>query len=162
VACYLDKAGRITASSKLNKFLTAEAPHFNSGDRVSIIAAEGTELGTKVVVEQKYWGLIHRSDQSHALAYGKSYTAKVKKVREDGRLDIVLAGASEQTDHRLKEKILRHMQEQGGISLYHDKSPPESIYQAFGVSKKVFKAALGQLYKEKKIIIEPGSVRLNQ
>jgi hypothetical protein len=41
-----------------------------------------------------------------------------------------------------------------------DKSPPEHIYQLFGVSKKVFKQALGRLYKERLIAIEKEGVQL--
>jgi len=41
-----------------------------------------------------------------------------------------------------------------------DKTPPEKIYELFGVSKKKFKIALGQLYKSRKIEIVEKGIRL--
>jgi len=41
-----------------------------------------------------------------------------------------------------------------------DKSPAELIYERFGISKKAFKRALGDLYKQRKITISPTEVRL--
>jgi hypothetical protein len=38
-----------------------------------------------------------------------------------------------------------------GYLPYNDKSAPEDIYDFFGMSKKVFKMALGKLYKMRKI-----------
>jgi predicted RNA-binding protein (virulence factor B family) len=41
-----------------------------------------------------------------------------------------------------------------------DKTPPEDIYQFFGVSKKKFKMAVGLLYKERLIVIEKSGLKL--
>ena len=43
-----------------------------------------------------------------------------------------------------------------------DKTPPEEIYQAFGISKKVFKRTLGGLYKKRLIALEPKGIRLTK
>jgi uncharacterized protein len=43
---------------------------------------------------------------------------------------------------------------------YHDKTPPEEIRAAFNTSKKAFKQAIGALYRENRIVIEPGGFRL--
>ena len=44
--------------------------------------------------------------------------------------------------------------------LLTDKSPPEAIHSVFGVSKKVFKKALGLLYKQRRVSLEPKGIRL--
>jgi len=43
-----------------------------------------------------------------------------------------------------------------------DKSPPEDIYDLFGVSKKVFKKAIGGLYKKKVIILDTDGIKLSE
>ena len=42
----------------------------------------------------------------------------------------------------------------------HDKSEPELIYSLFRCSKKAFKQAIGALYKQKIINIEPEGIQL--
>ena len=44
--------------------------------------------------------------------------------------------------------------------VYHDKSPAEEIYATFGVSKKVFKQAVGDLLKRELIQIKPDGIEL--
>ncbi len=45
---------------------------------------------------------------------------------------------------------------------FHDKSPAEEIYAEFGVSKKIFKQAVGELYKKQLIIIEEAGLSLRK
>ena len=47
-----------------------------------------------------------------------------------------------------------------GFTPYHDKSPAEDIYATFGVSKKVFKQAVGDLLKRELIQIRPDGIEL--
>lgn len=47
-----------------------------------------------------------------------------------------------------------------GFLPYHDKSAAEDIYAAFGVSKKVFKQAVGDLYKQELIRLRPDGIEL--
>jgi len=58
------------------------------------------------------------------------------------------------------EKILRHLKDCDGKSKFGDKSPPEAIKREFQISKKVFKLAIGGLYKEGKIIITKEGIEL--
>jgi uncharacterized protein len=52
------------------------------------------------------------------------------------------------------------LQENDGFLPYHDKSDPEAIYAFFGMSKKTFKMATGNLYKQRKIVMEKDGIRL--
>ena len=56
--------------------------------------------------------------------------------------------------------ILDSLKAQGGYVAVHDKSEPELIYSLFRCSKKAFKQAIGALYKQKIIYIEPEGIRL--
>lgn len=58
-------------------------------------------------------------------------------------------------------RLLTYMQErEDGRCPFHDKSPSEAIYAEFGVSKKVFKQAVGDLYKRNLITIFPDGLAL--
>jgi uncharacterized protein len=52
------------------------------------------------------------------------------------------------------------LQQQGGFIAVTDKSRPEVIADLFGVSKKTFKKAIGNLYKKRLIILEKNGIRL--
>lgn len=58
-------------------------------------------------------------------------------------------------------RLFEHLKlSEKGFTPYHDKSPAEEIYAMFGVSKKVFKQAVGDLYKRDLIIIRPDGIEL--
>jgi predicted RNA-binding protein (virulence factor B family) len=52
------------------------------------------------------------------------------------------------------------LQENNGYLPYHDKSDPEEIYLFFGMSKKTFKMTVGNLFREKKIILQKTGIQL--
>jgi predicted RNA-binding protein (virulence factor B family) len=52
------------------------------------------------------------------------------------------------------------LQENNGYLPYHDKSDPEEIYSFFGMSKKAFKMATGNLYKQQKITFTKTGLKL--
>lgn len=60
----------------------------------------------------------------------------------------------------LQTAILDNLKANGGVSTLTDKSSPDAIFKAFGVSKKNFKKALGGLYRDKVVVIGDGEVRL--
>jgi predicted RNA-binding protein (virulence factor B family) len=60
----------------------------------------------------------------------------------------------------LPEQILNHLKEKGGFSSINDKTPAETIYEIFRVSKKKYKIALGGLYKKRLITIHDDGIRL--
>ena len=56
--------------------------------------------------------------------------------------------------------LLQFIKEQGGYTTLNDKSAAEIIYDTFGVSKKTFKKAVGDLYKKRLVVLEEGGIRL--
>ena len=58
------------------------------------------------------------------------------------------------------EILLQYIKEQGGHTPLNDKSAAEDIYDAFGVSKKTFKKAVGDLYKRRLIVLVEDGIRL--
>ena len=151
---------RIAASTKLNHHLDEETVWLKPRQQVNLLIAGRTDLGYKAVIDNKYLGLIFRADAFRPLKIGERLPGFVKNIRADGKIDLVISQSTLQGDHDLGEQIIRHLQEMGGESQISDKSDPEEIYRLFKVSKKKYKQALGTLYKSKRILIEPGIVKL--
>lgn len=161
VRLFLDESNRIAASMLLDDFLQDEAVYYKEGQKVDIIVAEPTDLGFKVVVDNQYWGVLYKGEIFQPLSRGQKLTAFVKKLRADYRLDLIL----DNKDYGVKrdktsEDILQELERHGGYLALTDKSPPEQIYRQFGISKKIFKQAIGSLYKQRQIVIEENGIRL--
>jgi predicted RNA-binding protein (virulence factor B family) len=152
--------GRVAASARLDDFLRDEAEGYRQGDKVTILVDEPTDLGLRVVVDNRYWGLVHKSDLFGTLPRGHRQDGYVKAPRADGKLDIALAAPGYAKVESAAEKVLAVLAKRGGTLPVGDKTPPEEIYALFGISKKAFKQTLGALYRERKIVLEEGGIRL--
>jgi len=162
VRAYIDgTSDRIAASSNLNRFVKRESEELEKGEEVNIIIAEETDLGFKVVVNKKYWGLVFRNEVFQKLEIGEKLNAFVKQVREDKRLDISLKkqGYQKQIPDDVAV-VLNKLEAQNGFISITDKSSPAEIKSHFNMSKKAFKRAVGSLYKERKITLEKEGIRL--
>ncbi|MCL9683630.1 CvfB family protein [Legionella maioricensis] len=155
-----DNQGRIIASSKLDYFLDKSPAHYKPGEEVNLLIAETTELGSKVIINDRHWGLIHSGDIFQKLSYGKRMKGYIKTIREDGKIDVVLRKAGQESINELAKRILTKLHEKEGFLPLHDKSSPLDIQRVLGESKKSFKSAIGQLYKQGKINIESNGIRL--
>lgn len=151
---------RIAASTKLSHHLDEESVWLKPRQAVNLLIAGRTELGYKAVIDNKYLGLIFRADAYRPLKIGERLPGFVKSIRKDGKIDLLISQATLQGDHDLGEQIIQHLTESGGESQISDKSDPEEIYRIFKVSKKKYKQALGGLFKSKRILIEPGKIKL--
>lgn len=160
VMLFQDSDGRIAASTRLDEFLKAEAGGFNEGDSVDVIIGDRSELGMRVVVNHRYWGLVHESEIFRPLKKGEKLTGWIKTLRADRKLNIALTAPGPARLDGPSQDILNRLQKEGGFMAVSDKSPPEAIYKLFGVSKKVFKQAIGTLYKQRLIVIETGGIRI--
>lgn len=156
----LDNKGRVIGSSKLDHFVVKSPDDLNAGDEVDLLIAEKTDLGNKVIVNNRYWGLVHSQENFQTLHYGKTTRGYIKTIREDGKLDIVLRKIGRDSIDDLTQLILNTLQKNGGFLPLHDKSSPEEIQSLFQQSKKSFKSAIGQLYKQGKINIEVDGIRI--
>ena len=155
-----DPQGRIIASSKLDYCLDKSPVHFKQGDEVSLLVAETTDLGNKVIINDSYWGLVHSGDIFQTLSYGKRTIGYIKTIREDGKIDVVLRKMGQNSIRDLAKRILAGLHKAGGFLPLHDKSPSLDIQHAFSESKKSFKSAIGYLYKQGEISIESNGIRL--
>ena len=92
---------------------------------------------------------------------GQTLEGYIQRIREDGKIDLSLSrpGFSESKIQDVAHAIETKLSENSGFLALTDKSPPRAIYATFGVSKKVFKQAVGALYKARKITIEASGIR---
>ena len=86
---------------------------------------------------------------------GDRFTAFVKQVRDDGKVDVTLAKIEKMRVDDLSDRILQYLEAHGGEMTLTDKSSPDEINNVFQCSKKDFKKALGLLYKQQKITLTP-------
>ncbi|MBA3535199.1 MAG: GntR family transcriptional regulator [Tatlockia sp.] len=155
-----DNKNRIIGSSKLDHFLDKTPISFKEGDEVNLLIAEKTNLGNKVIINDRHWGLIHSAEIFQTLSYGKRMQGYIKTLREDGKIDVVLRKTGRDNTQELIKRILAKLNKNDGFLPLHDKSSPHEIMQALGESKKSFKNAIGQLYKQGIINIEEEGIRL--
>ena len=160
VMVFQDSSGRIAASARLDDFLAREAEGFNEGDKVSLLIGDRTDLGVRAVVNNRYWGLVHNNELFGNARKGERRDGWVKTLRSDLRLNIALTPPGPDKIDSAAQGILDKLIRNDGFMAVTDKSPPEAIYKLFGVSKKVFKQAIGSLYKNRLITIEDAGLRI--
>lgn len=165
VYLYLDKLkGRITASSKIDKFLDDEKPHdFTPQQAVKLLIANSTDLGYKAIINNSHWGVLYASDVHQRLSFGQSIDGFIKYIRPDNKIDLSLTSLQDggkETRDKYEKIILDYLKHQNGFAPVHDKTDPKIIADLFGMSKKAFKKAIGGLYKQKIINIEKDGINL--
>ncbi len=162
VKIHLDDKGRLVATTKLSQYVHDEMENdeFTAGQKVELLITDQTDLGVKAIVNNTHWGLLYENEIFQTLQRGQRIDGYIKTIREDRRLDLSLHEIGYGKVMSLTDRILQTLRDNGGELAVSDKSEPETIYALFGVSKKVFKQAIGALYKQKHIIIEKTTIRL--
>lgn len=151
---------RIMASAKVEHFLSQDFPPYRTGDQVELLIWQKTDLGLKAIVDGRYGGLLYDTQMFRTLRTGDRVKGYISQVRPDGKLDLSLQCPGQRGVEDFSAQLLRHLQMNGGQTLLGDKSPAEEIYALFGVSKKVFKKAVGDLYRQRLIEISDTGIRL--
>lgn len=161
VHVHLDEESyRIMASAKVERYLSHEVPSYKVGDEVSALIWQKTDLGFKAIADNQYGALIYDGQVFRELHTGDRVKAYVSQVRPDGKLDLMLQRPGVAAAKDFSEQLYEHLKINGGRTVLCDKSPAEEIYAVFGVSKKVFKKAVGDLYKRRLIEISDNGISL--
>lgn len=163
VAVYLDnQTGRVAAASKLGSFLDYDLRALKEDQAVSAVVYAKSERGVLVIVDDRYSGMVYTSELFSPVEIGQALSGYIAKIRDDNKLDIRLrrVGATGKLD--ASEVILKALREGDGVLPLGDKTPPEAIIARLGISKKVFKAAVGGLYKAGKVVPGPTETRLKK
>jgi len=147
------RTGRLIGIGKIGGFLDKGKPDLREGDEVSLLVYERTDLGYMCIINNRYAGMLYHSELFEPVAVGDKRTGFVKKIRQDNKIDLSLRKQGFWGIKNQQDVILQALEQAGGFLPYHDKTPPEVIYNVFKMSKKTFKALLGNLMKAGKIKI---------
>jgi len=160
VYMYLDEiTDRLVGTTKLGGYLDPHADEdIQKGQEVNCLIYQETDLGYKAVVDQYYAGLFYKNEVPQKLSPGQLLRAYVKPLRPDKKIDLSLSPIGHESIGPNADKILRKLEAAEGFLPFTDKSAPEAIRQEFGISKKLFKKALGALYKQKKVLLKPDGI----
>lgn len=163
VFAYLDNTTkRVVASSKIEKFLGNVYPEYRQHEIVDALVCKRTDIGYMAIVNDRHAGMIYVDELISHPEIGSRVKAYVKKVRDDGKIDLTLKDTNGRRAHGVADAIVELMKKNGGVTGVTDKSSPEEIARLFGCSKKDFKKAVGLLYKERVIELAPGEMRLTR
>jgi predicted RNA-binding protein (virulence factor B family) len=161
VRLYLDNAsGRICASNNFNRFINKTEPEYAPLQEVQLIVAGKTDIGYKVLIEEAHYGVIFYNMVFKNMFVGQRLTGFIQKVREDGKIDVILEKPGMAKVSELGEKIMDKLKQEGGVLAIGDKSDPELIKKIFSTSKANYKKAIGGLFKQGLIDIEAKAIRL--
>lgn len=155
-----EESFRLMASAKVEHYLNKERPFYKHGDEVDLLVWQKTELGFKVIVDNKFSGLVYENQVYRHLTTGDKLKGYIDHVRKDGKIDITIQPTGRRQTEEFSESLLRYLQENNGHCDLGDKSPAELISDRFKVSKKTYKKAIGDLYKRQLITISDNGIDL--
>ena len=157
VVCLDSRSNRIVASARLKRHLNREPAAYATGQPVNLLITGQTPLGYGAIVEGAHLGLLYADNFAAPLETGEHVKAFVRKIRDDGKIDLSLDPAGYKRVVPLKMKIVQMLEENHRRLEFDDDTSPEVIRALFGASKKAFKQALGALYKSRRIrFLKPG------
>mgnify|MGYP001031172536 CR=1 FL=1 len=132
------------------------------GEKVELVIGRFTNVGISVLVNDEYEGLLYKNEVFKRVREGQKVVGYIKKLREDGGIDVSLQPIGFLNKIGPNETIILEKLQSldGGFIGYNDKSKPEDIKYHFKMSKKSFKSAIGGLYKAKRIVITDKGIEL--
>ena len=155
--CIDPNTDRIMASGRIVDHLSKEPPPYTQGQSVKLLVTGESPLGYSAIVEHAHLGLFYRSELSAPMVVGQRIDGFVREVRPDGKIDLGLDEMGYGRIAPLTDQIIAALKGAGGRLNYDDDSTPDEIRQRFGTSKKAFKQALGNLFRERRIaFMHPG------
>ncbi|MDF1696734.1 MAG: S1-like domain-containing RNA-binding protein [Saprospiraceae bacterium] len=160
VYVYLDEiTNRLAGSTKIEHYIGHDSSSFREKERVKILIHRKTPAGFLAIIENSCLGMLYHNEIFQDIEIGDQLAAYIKKIRDDKKVDLTLQeeGHGKVTD--FSDVLLQYLEDNKELHL-NDKSSPEEIKSQFGVSKKVFKKAVGKLYKEKRILLQDKKVIL--
>ncbi|KAA6304139.1 hypothetical protein EZS27_044217, partial [termite gut metagenome] len=110
----------------------------------------------------RFEGLLYEGEIFQPLQTGMELQAYIKQVREDNKIDLILQKAGVTKVHDFSETLLQYIKDNNGIIPFNDKSQTDDIYHTFGVSKRTFKKAVGDLYKKRLIVLNANTISLSK
>lgn len=157
----LDDQARVVGTAYIEDCLEREEIGLRVGEQVDIQIWTFSPLGAKVIIEGLYEGLLFKNELRPGLRRGAHMTGTIKQIRDDRKIDVTLSRGVVLEIDAASQSILAALQSDPILPL-GDKSPPEEILKRLGLSKKLFKKAIGGLYRQGLIEPSPLETRLKK
>lgn len=155
-----DESYRIVASAKVDRYLDSSFPKYKRGEEVELLVWQKTDLGFKVIINNRHGGLIYKDQVFKDIHTGDRVKGYIDNVRTDGKIDVTLQPTGHRQTVEFSETLMQYLKDNGGRCDLGDKSAAEDIYERFAVSKKTYKKAVGELYKRRVITIGDDGIKL--
>lgn len=155
-----EESYRMMATAKVERYLDKERPQYKHGDEVELLVWQKTDLGFKVIVDNRYSGLVYKDQIFRNIRTGERLRGYVDHVRQDGKIDITLQPTGRRHTEDFSDVLLEYLKNNNGRCNLGDKSPAELIADRFKVSKKTYKKAVGDLYRRRLIVITDAGIEL--
>lgn len=147
IGLYVDNSGRLAGTMRVSEILGPARRTVRLDEWVEGEAwRNDPAVGLFVIVERSVVGLVPASEP-HRLSRGEAARFRVTHVHPDGRIELSLRGLAHEEISGDAERVLAALQRPDAPKL-GDKSTPEVIRDAVGLSKKAFKRAVGRLLKD--------------
>ena len=155
-----EQTNRIAATERFDNTLSNDVLTTKVLDVVNLIVYRRTDIGYVVIINNQHTGVLHHNEIYRSIGVGDKFEGFIKKIYPDNKIDVSAGKPGYQRVEDEAGKIVRLLEENNGYLPYYDKSDPETIYEFFGMSKKTFKMTIGNLFKQKRILLEDTGIRL--
>ncbi|MFI3317476.1 MAG: hypothetical protein SNF93_08030, partial [Rikenellaceae bacterium] len=152
--------GRCVATSKLKGFISNEVLTIDTRQEVNILGASESEIGYRVIINDRHWGMIYRNQIFKSVKVGDRMRAFVRRITEDNRVDLTLQQQGYKEVKNSAETLLELLEQHGGELPINDDSAPEKVTEFTQMSKKLFKRSLGVLLKRGEVESFDGGIRV--
>lgn len=160
VYLFMDERDRPTGTTFIERCVSNEDFDLEVGTEVDLLVYKFTDMGMKVIINQTYDGLLYRDQVQKRLIHSEEIKGYISKIRPGNKIDVSLHRFGYRKVEDNAQKILDALKAADGFLPLNDKTDPEIINKNLHISKKVFKKAIGALYKEKLIKIEKDGIYL--
>ena len=154
--------GRCVATTKLKSFINNDLITVKPRQEVSLLVASESEIGFRVIIENRHWGMIYRNQIFRPVAVGDRLKGYVSRITEDNRIDVSLQQTGFAQVKDSAEVLLQLIRDNGGFLPLTDDSAPEEVTRLTGTSKKVFKRSLGMLLKRGEVGIGEKGIKIRE
>lgn len=162
VAFKEDRNAYVYLTSKIRDLLSNDHSYEENDEVSGRIYSINKSIGAFIAIDDKYDSLLRIAELRGVHIEGELIEARVKEVKNDGKLELSLRQRAYLQMDDDSDRILDYLYENDGIVYLSDKSSPEKIYRVFNMSKSAFKRAIGRLYKNNDIIIYKDRIELKE
>ena len=140
-------------------YLKTNSPHKKDETVEGIVYEIKERYGIYVAVDNCYSGLIPAREPAKGIRVLDRLTMRVAGVLDDGKLTLSIRDKAYIQMSKDADLIMKMIEGEGGRLPFNDKADPELIRSKTGMSKNEFKRAVGNLYKQRLIVIETDGIR---